>query len=161
MLAGENIIILSDRQFSAKRVPIPILLATSSVHHHLIRKGLRTSVGLVVESAEPREVHHFALLFGSVEIGVPLFFIFFGLATGMPHATNASLTAEVYGTRYLGEIKAMFLPVAVFASALSPMLMGWMIDVGLGLDALLGMNIGLALSAQILVMLVLHYRKPL
>ena len=64
VLAGENIIILSDRQFSAKRVPIPILLATSSVHHHLIRKGLRTSVGLVVESAEPREVHHFAVLAG-------------------------------------------------------------------------------------------------
>ena len=41
-----------------------MLLATSAVHHHLIRKGLRTSVGLVVESAEPREVHHFAVLAG-------------------------------------------------------------------------------------------------
>ena len=79
----------------------------------------------------------------------------------MPHATNAALTAEVYGTRHLGEIKAMFLPVAVFASALSPMLMGWMIDAGLGLDALLGMNICFASGAQILAMLVLHYRKPL
>ena len=64
VLAGENIIILSDRQFGPKRVPIPMLLATSAVHHHLIRKGLRTSVGLVVESAEPREVHHFAVLAG-------------------------------------------------------------------------------------------------
>ncbi|PQM55113.1 MAG: glutamate synthase large subunit [Rhodobacteraceae bacterium] len=63
-LDGENIIILSDRQFSKKRVPISMLLATSAVHHHLIRKGLRTSVGLVVESAEPREVHHFAVLAG-------------------------------------------------------------------------------------------------
>jgi len=62
--AGENIIILSDRQFSSKRVPIPMLLATSAVHHHLIRKGLRTLVGLVIESAEPREVHHFAVLAG-------------------------------------------------------------------------------------------------
>ena len=96
-----------------------------------------------------------------MEIGVPLFFIFFGLANGMPHATNAALTAEVYGTRHLGEIKAMFLPVAVFASALSPMLMGWMIDAGLGLDALLGMNIGFAFGAQILAMLVLHYRLSL
>ncbi len=61
---GDNIIILSDRQFSASRVAAPALLATAAVHHHLIRKGLRTSVGLVVESAEPREVHHFAVLAG-------------------------------------------------------------------------------------------------
>jgi glutamate synthase (NADPH/NADH) large chain len=61
---GYNIIILSDRQVSAERVPIPALLATAAVHHHLIRKGLRTSVGLVVESGEPREIHHFACLAG-------------------------------------------------------------------------------------------------
>lgn len=61
---GDNIIILSDRQSSAKRIAIPALLATAAVHHHLIRKGLRTSVGLVVESAEPREIHHFAVLAG-------------------------------------------------------------------------------------------------
>ena len=61
---GDNIIILSDRQFSASRVAVPALLATAAVHHHLIRRGLRTSVGLVVESAEPREVHHFAALAG-------------------------------------------------------------------------------------------------
>jgi len=109
----------------------------------------------------PNSLACLALLFGSVEIGVPLFFIFFGLASGMPYATNAALTAEVYGTRYLGEIKAMFLPVAVFASALSPMLMGWMIDADLGLDALLWLNISFAFGAQILAMLVLHYHKPL
>ncbi|MEE9375569.1 MAG: glutamate synthase large subunit [Rhizobiaceae bacterium] len=62
--SGDNIIILSDRQFGAERVAVPALLATAAVHHHLIRKGLRTSVGLVVESAEPREVHHFAVLAG-------------------------------------------------------------------------------------------------
>jgi glutamate synthase (NADPH/NADH) large chain len=61
---GENIIILSDRQVGAYRIAVPALLATAAVHHHLIRKGLRTSVGLVVESAEPREVHHFAVLAG-------------------------------------------------------------------------------------------------
>jgi len=61
---GYNIIILSDRQAGADKIPIPSLLATAAVHHHLIRKGLRTSVGLVVESAEPREVHHFCLLAG-------------------------------------------------------------------------------------------------
>ncbi|MGE3148746.1 MAG: glutamate synthase large subunit, partial [Pseudorhodoplanes sp.] len=62
--AGNNIIILSDRLAGPDRIPIPSLLACAGVHHHLIRKGLRTSVGLVVESGEPREVHHFACLAG-------------------------------------------------------------------------------------------------
>jgi glutamate synthase (NADPH/NADH) large chain len=61
---GINIIIISDRAASAERIPIPSLLACAAVHHHLIRKGLRTSVGLVVESGEPREVHHFSCLAG-------------------------------------------------------------------------------------------------
>ena len=109
----------------------------------------------------PNTLACLALWLGSAEIGVPLFFILFGLAIGMPHATNAALVAEVYGTRYMGEIKALFMPVGVFASALSPMLMGWMIDAGLGLDALLGMNIALAFGAQIMAMLVLHFRRAL
>ncbi len=61
---GYNIIILSDRLLGPDRIAIPSLLATSAVHHHLIRKGLRTSVGLVVETGEAREVHHFATLAG-------------------------------------------------------------------------------------------------
>jgi glutamate synthase (NADPH/NADH) large chain len=61
---GCNIIILSDRKAGADRVPIPSLLGCAAVHHHLIRQGLRTSVGLVLETAEPREVHHFACLAG-------------------------------------------------------------------------------------------------
>ena len=61
---GVNIIILSDRMAGSDRIPIPSLLACAAVHHHLIRTGLRTSVGLVVESGEPREVHHFACLAG-------------------------------------------------------------------------------------------------
>ena len=61
---GYNIIILSDRLVGPDRIPIPALLATAAVHHHLIRRGLRTSVGLVVETGEAREVHHFALLAG-------------------------------------------------------------------------------------------------
>ena len=59
-----NIIILSDRMVGPDRIPIPALLATAAVHHHLIRKGLRTSVGLVVETGETREIHHFACLAG-------------------------------------------------------------------------------------------------
>ncbi|MCJ2091553.1 glutamate synthase large subunit [Methylobacterium sp. J-072] len=61
---GYNIIVLTDRAVGPDRIPIPALLATASVHNYLIRKGLRTSVGLVAESGEPREVHHFACLAG-------------------------------------------------------------------------------------------------
>ena len=61
---GCSIIILSDRGTDAQNAPIPCLLATAAVHHHLIREGTRTKAGLVVESGEPREVQHFALLVG-------------------------------------------------------------------------------------------------
>jgi len=61
---GHNVIILSDRGHDADAAPIPALLAVSAVHHHLVRAGTRTQVGLVLESGEPREVHHFALLIG-------------------------------------------------------------------------------------------------
>ena len=61
---GYPILILSDRAVDRDHAPIPSLLATAGVHHRLIREGTRTKVGLVVESGEPREVSHFALLFG-------------------------------------------------------------------------------------------------
>jgi glutamate synthase (NADPH/NADH) large chain len=64
VLAGHNILILSDRAVADGRVAIPALLATAAVHHHLIRQGLRTSTGLVVETGEAREVHHFCVLAG-------------------------------------------------------------------------------------------------
>ncbi|HEY8303357.1 MAG TPA: glutamate synthase large subunit, partial [Solirubrobacteraceae bacterium] len=61
---GVNIVILSDRLVGPKRAPIPSLLAVSSVHHHLVREGTRLRAGIVLESGEPREVHHFATLIG-------------------------------------------------------------------------------------------------
>jgi glutamate synthase domain-containing protein 2/glutamate synthase domain-containing protein 1/glutamate synthase domain-containing protein 3 len=61
---GYNILIVSDRKVSSELLPIPALLATAAVHQHLVRKGLRTSTGLVVETGSAREVHHFALLGG-------------------------------------------------------------------------------------------------
>ncbi len=64
VIAGKNILILSDRAASVERIPIPALLATAAVHHHLIRQGLRTDTGLVVETGEAREVHHFCALAG-------------------------------------------------------------------------------------------------
>ncbi|MET0252336.1 MAG: glutamate synthase large subunit, partial [Novosphingobium sp.] len=64
VLADRNILILSDRAQSAQRIPMPALLATAAVHHHLVRQGLRMQTGLVVETGEAREVHHFCVLAG-------------------------------------------------------------------------------------------------
>ncbi|ELY79374.1 glutamate synthase (ferredoxin) [Natrinema pellirubrum DSM 15624] len=61
---GHDVIVLSDRNVDEDRIAIPSLLATGGVHHHLVRNGLRNHVGLVVESADPRTVHHFATLVG-------------------------------------------------------------------------------------------------
>jgi glutamate synthase (ferredoxin) len=62
--SGVNIIILSDRDLDKNNAPIPSLLAVSGLHHHLIRARQRTRVGIVLESGEPREVHHYAVLIG-------------------------------------------------------------------------------------------------
>ncbi len=61
---GVNIIILSDRLMGPARAPIPSLLAVASVQHHLVREGTRLRAGIVLESGEPREIHHFATLIG-------------------------------------------------------------------------------------------------
>ncbi|GAB4062284.1 glutamate synthase-related protein [Uliginosibacterium sediminicola] len=62
--SGYNILIISDRKIDAENVAIPALLATSAIHQHLVKQGLRTLTGLVVETGSAREVHHFALLGG-------------------------------------------------------------------------------------------------
>ena len=59
-----SFIILSDRGVNKKRAALPALLAVGAVHHYLVKKALRTQIGIILETAEPREVHHFALLFG-------------------------------------------------------------------------------------------------
>jgi glutamate synthase (NADPH/NADH) large chain len=64
VLADSNILILSDRATGADRVAMPAALATAAVHHHLVRQGLRMQTGLVVETGEAREVHHFCVLAG-------------------------------------------------------------------------------------------------
>jgi glutamate synthase (NADPH/NADH) large chain len=61
---GHNILILSDRSVNGERIAIPALLGTAAVHHHLIREGLRTEVGLVIETGEAKKVHDFCLLAG-------------------------------------------------------------------------------------------------
>jgi len=62
--SGKNILIISDRAVSASQVAIPALLALSSIHQHLVREGMRTTAGLVVETGTAREVHHFGVLAG-------------------------------------------------------------------------------------------------
>ncbi|RCL69854.1 MAG: glutamate synthase large subunit [Cryomorphaceae bacterium] len=61
---GSNIIIISDRNVNKKLAPIPILLACSFVHHSMIKRKKRSKFGIIIESAEPREPHHFSMLFG-------------------------------------------------------------------------------------------------
>ncbi|MFW5749795.1 MAG: glutamate synthase large subunit, partial [Halanaerobium sp.] len=76
---GVNILILSDRGVNGSRAAVPALLAVSGLHHYLIKKGLRTEVSLVLESGEPREVHHFSALIG------------YGLDAVNPYLAYASL----------------------------------------------------------------------
>ncbi len=61
---GADILILSDRRTGPRRVPVPALLAVGAIHHHLVRTGTRLRTGLILESGEPREVHHMATLIG-------------------------------------------------------------------------------------------------
>ena len=100
---GYNIIVLSDRLVGADRIPIPALLATAAVHHHLIRTGLRTSVGLVVETGETREVHHFALLAGYGAEAINPYLAFETLAD-MGRLFPESVNAEKAVTQYIKSI---------------------------------------------------------
>ena len=92
---GRNILVLSDRGIDREHAPIPALLAVSGLHHHLIRAGTRTRVSLVLESGEPREVHHFALLIGYGASAINPYLAFEtlddmireGLLTGLDHET--------------------------------------------------------------------------
>ena len=107
---GYNIIILSDRAVSAERVPIPSLLATSATHHHLIRKGLRTSVGLVVESGEPREVHQFCTLAGYGAEAINPYLAFETLEDMLP-TLEEKITAYEAAKRYIKAIDKGILKV--------------------------------------------------
>ena len=88
--SGTNLIVISDRALSADRVPIPSLLALGAIHHHLVRAGTRLQTSLVVESGEPREVHHVAALIG------------FGAAAVNPYLLLDSLT-DLHGRAELPE----------------------------------------------------------
>jgi len=97
---GYNIIVLSDRSVSKNRIPIPAVLATAAVHHYLVRKGLRTSTGLVVETGEAREVHHFCVLAGYGAEAVNPYLAFDTLAS-LRNSLPEELTDEEIQTRYI------------------------------------------------------------
>jgi glutamate synthase (NADPH/NADH) large chain len=100
VLADMNILILSDRATSADRIPIPAALATASVHHRLIRQGLRMQTGLVIETGEAREVHHFCVLAGYGAEAVNPYLAFETLEA--LRVTNVSpLSAETVAANYV------------------------------------------------------------
>ncbi|MDP3715011.1 MAG: glutamate synthase-related protein, partial [Burkholderiales bacterium] len=92
--AGYSILIVSDRRVDRDLVAIPALLALSTIHHHLVDKGLRTSAGLVVETGSAREVHHFALLGG---YGAEAVHPYLALETILQTAESGQLGATVDG----------------------------------------------------------------
>ena len=107
---GYNIIILSDRRTGPDRIPIPSLLATSAVHHHLIRQGLRTSVGLVVETGEAHEVHQFCTLAGYGAEAINPYLAFDTLAVMTPEL-GPDLTPEDVKKKYIKAIGKALLKV--------------------------------------------------
>jgi len=107
---GYNIIILSDRLTSAERIPIPSLLTISAVHHHLIRKGLRTSVGLVVETGEAIEVHQFCTLAGYGAEAINPYLAFDTLEAMLPDLEE-DLTFKEVTTRYIKAVDKGILKV--------------------------------------------------
>ncbi|BAQ18553.1 glutamate synthase [NADPH] large chain [Methyloceanibacter caenitepidi] len=110
VLEGDNIIILSDRATDSDRIPLPSLLATSAVHHHLIRCGLRTSVGLVVETGEACEVNQFCTLAGYGAEAINPYLAFETLETLLPEL-DEDITLDEAITRYIKAVNKGILKV--------------------------------------------------
>ncbi|WP_120718102.1 glutamate synthase large subunit [Tsuneonella amylolytica] len=111
VLADHTILVLSDRGQSNDRIPIPMLLATSAVHHHLVRQGLRMQTGLVVETGEAREVHHFAALAGYGAEAINPYLAFETLEdirrTKLPHLEEAAVRKNYVKAIGKGLLKVM------------------------------------------------------
>jgi glutamate synthase (NADPH/NADH) large chain len=97
---GANLIILSDRYATAEHAPIPSLLVTAAVHHHLIREKTRTRVGLVVETGEAREVHHVALLLGFGAAAVNPYLVF-DVLRDLVRRGDLELSPRAAGLKYM------------------------------------------------------------
>ncbi|MGH8744429.1 MAG: glutamate synthase central domain-containing protein, partial [Burkholderiales bacterium] len=105
-----NIIVLTDKEVAAENVAIPALLATAAVHHHLVRHGLRTSTGLVIETGSVREVHHYALLAGYGAEAIHPYLAFETLAH-LEDFTPSDLNYEDAVKRYIKAINKGILKV--------------------------------------------------
>ncbi len=100
VLDDTNILIISDRAVSAGRIPIPAALATAAVHHRLIRQGLRMQTGLVIETGEAREVHHFCVLAGyGAEAVNP--YLAFETLEALRVSSGSGMTAEAVAKNYV------------------------------------------------------------
>jgi glutamate synthase domain-containing protein 2/glutamate synthase domain-containing protein 1 len=112
VLEGHSLLILSDRDISSEKAPIPALLAMAAVHHHLIRKGQRQLAGIVLETGEPREVQHFACLVGYGANGINPYLAFETLADLKKRGhLSAHLTIETAIDNYITAIKKGLLKV--------------------------------------------------
>ncbi|NQU44113.1 glutamate synthase subunit alpha, partial [bacterium] len=103
---GATILVLTDRHLDADLAPVPSLLATAGLHHHLIRRKLRTSAGIIVDSGEPREIMHFALLIGYGASAVcprTAFSTVYDMARG--DMLEESLTPEATADNFISAIK--------------------------------------------------------
>jgi len=109
--AGATLLVLSDRGHDETRAPIPSLLATAAVHHHLIQVGLRKNCGLIVESGEPREVHHFCLLIGYGAGGINPYLAYEVLGAAVRAGRVEGLTEERAQRRYKKAIEKGILKV--------------------------------------------------
>ena len=107
---GYNILILSDRGVDADHIPIPSLLATAATHHHLIREGLRTSVGLVVETGEARQLHDFCVLAGYGAEAINPYLAFDTLSRLAPTLSEPLTEAEAH-QRYIKAVNKGILKV--------------------------------------------------
>ena len=108
--AGVNIVILSDRNVGPTRIPVPALLATSAVHHHLVKEGKRTEVGLVVETGSALQVHHFCLLAGYGAEAVNPYIAFETLEAIRP-SLSEEISEEDLNKRYIKGIDKAMLKV--------------------------------------------------
>ncbi len=107
---GFNILVLSDRGVDADHLPIPALLAVAAVHHHLVRMGLRTASGLVIETGAAREVHHVAVLAGYGAEAINPYLAFDTLSALRPQLPERLSEAELHG-RYIKALKKGLLKV--------------------------------------------------
>jgi len=107
---GYSFIILSDKGVNKKRTALPALLATGAVHQYLVKKSLRTKIGIILESAEPHEVHHFALLFGYGIDAVNPYFVY-QVIKNLVDEKDLNLSIEKAITNYVKAVEKGILKI--------------------------------------------------